>query len=151
MNGPRQRKEPLGTSLVHHYAVGLRFDTQVKHAARTTRGLQLRHVAFPLGFLNEHADPAGGRMSLIRALSILNQVNARQIDESSVPHPEDEVAMSPTLDRVAETRAIIEQAAMEPPVLRLIGQTAGMQLAMGRASNKDGLMSLKDESHPRDE
>jgi hypothetical protein len=94
MNNSGQTKEPLGTSLVHHYAVGLRFDTEVKHAVRTTQGLRLRHVAFPLGFLNEHADPGGGRMSLIRALSILNQVDTRQIDESSVPHPEDETAMS---------------------------------------------------------
>ena len=94
MNSPGQSREPLGTGLVHHYAAGLRFDTQVKHAVRTTRGLRYRHVAFPLGFLNEHADPGGGRMSLIRALSILSEVDARQIDESTVPHPEDEAAIA---------------------------------------------------------
>jgi hypothetical protein len=94
MNSPGQSGEPLRTGLVHHYAAGLRFDTQVKHAVRTTRGLRYRHVAFPLGFLNEHADPGGGRMSLIRALSILNQIDARQIDELAVPHPEDEAAVS---------------------------------------------------------
>lgn len=94
MNSYGQRMEPRGTSLVHHYAVGLRFDTQVKHAVRTTRGLRLHHLAFPLGFLNEHVDPGGGRMSLVRALSILNQIDPMQIDESTVPHPEDEAAIA---------------------------------------------------------
>ncbi len=94
MNRPEPRHASMGTCLVHHYAAGVRFDTQVKHAVGTSRGLRLRHIPFPLGFLNEHADPGGGRMSLIRALTILKQVDINRVDQLSVPDPEDEVAIS---------------------------------------------------------
>jgi len=114
--------------LIHHYAAGLRFDTQVKHAVRTTRGLRYRHVAFPLGFLNEHADPGGGRMSLIRALSILNRIDARQIDESTVPHPEDETAVSDWLQhRWPGTRADVTRSDLP----RAIGSAALQAVSTG--------------------
>lgn len=110
MNRSGQKMEPLENGLVHHYAAGLRFDTDVKHAVRTARGLRLRHVALPPGFLDEDADPGGGRMSLIQALCILNQVDARQIDESSVPHPEDDAAMSDWLRHWPGIRADVTRS-----------------------------------------
>jgi hypothetical protein len=94
MNSSRPRQSSLGTGLVHHYVAGVRFDTAVKHAVRTRQGLRLQHVPFPLGFLDEHADPGGGRMSLIRALTILKHIDVGQVDESSVPQPENETAVS---------------------------------------------------------